>query len=282
MVGIFTELFINFWFGCLYLLAATSLGLIKGYNHKPRLRPAEQWNQVTPDEFNKVIQKQKQMEKWDLDLFDASNPIGKFSMDFLMLAGVGCYFWGSLTQNISFAYYLPVNIGILLAPHWLIGTREYLKKDELIIKNKLLQKMLEYLSAPTDFQVLPMMSTSKSEKGGDVPMDVRLMIRALNAPKEFLGLQIQVSINNVQGTSYPYLYCALVVQKDSPIINKSIIDSFNQGKVILEKQTSDDVEVLVIRQKTTKTSGYHTDVKASRRVIDAGLDLTRKFLEKGE
>ena len=50
---------------------------------------------------------------------------------------------------------------------------------------------------------------------GKYPVDARLMLRpAREDATGFLGVQVQVALNNVQGTDYPYLY-AVVLGKDA-------------------------------------------------------------------
>lgn len=278
-VGIFVELFFNFWMGCLLLGTGTALSLIKGYHPKPRLQGREKWNQVTPDEFQKVLNKQKQINRWDIDFFDSSNWLGLGSMIFLIILGILCFFTGEMIANEALRLYIPFNCGVLLLPHWLFGSREYLKKDQLMIKIKFLQKILNKLKTPDDVQTLPMMSTRKTQQDQDVPMDVRLMIRALAGPPTFLGLQVQISINTVQGHAYPYLYCVLIAKPESDLFKETIIKKFHHKKIILEKNNSHDVDVLVIRQLTSKTSGYHTNPRAALRVIDASLDLLEMVLD---
>ena len=142
---------------------------------------------------------------------------------------------------------------------------------------------MEILSAPSDVQVLPMLSTLETNEGKRVPEDARLMLKFLNAPANFLGVQVQLSINNVQGTDYPYLYCVVLAKKEEKLFAKKakMIESTitSVDNVTSETQVSEDVDVLVIRQFTTKTSGYHTDLNACKNIVNLSVDLTRKLIK---
>ena len=150
----------------------------------------------------------------------------------------------------------------------------------LIIKINLLEKMMAILSQPSDIQVLLMLSTNDVKGGGRIPMDARLLIRFLNAPDYFLGMQIQISMNSVQGTFYPYLYCVLIAKREMTLFEKGT-QWIHQtpSKIVFEKKRLEDVEVLVIHQKTTRNSGYHTNLKAADRIVQTSLDLARKLLK---
>jgi hypothetical protein len=48
--------------------------------------------------------------------------------------------------------------------------------------------------------------------------------------------------------------------------------------VIVETETKDGVDVVVIRQRTTRTSGYHTKVPASRAILETAVGAARAFV----
>ena len=222
LAGLVIQLLLNFWLGLFVLFIGNCFSLIKGYRSKPVVKTGtEKWNQVTPDEFNKVILKQKQLKRWDLDAFDITNWLGVLT---LILFGVFTLFMGVIAgslANIEATGYVFMNAAAIFLPYWFSGTRSFLKKDRLIVKINLLQKMMVKLAAPTEIQVLPMLETPTTDEGGLAPSDARLMIRFLNAPETFLGAQIQISINSVQGKDYPYLYCVLIAKQGSPFFEKA-------------------------------------------------------------
>jgi len=282
--GFLVEIFANFWIGLIIIAIGNSISFIKGFKPKSYMRGTVGWNQVTPDEFDKVVKKNNEIKHWDSDLFDFTNPHGA-ALFFIILVPAGLFFFFFKDTHLArYAWYLIANVIVILLPHWLFGTREYLKKDALIIKIKALKRIINLLEAPSYVQVLPMLAVKKSEKG-EMPTDARLMARLVNAPDHFLGMQIQVSINDVQGKSYPYLYCVLIAREGHNYfkdINDSLIEKISDEiptNLVMSKKKENDVDVLVIRQKTTKKSGYHTNKKHAKAVVLGTLQIARKLLE---
>ena len=68
-------------------------------------------------------------------------------------------------------------------------------------------------AAGKDFDLVPLLALREGRRG-HYPVDARLMARpAREDASGFLGVQVQVAMNNVQGTDYPYLY-AVILGKD--------------------------------------------------------------------
>jgi hypothetical protein len=281
IAGFIIQLILNFWAGFILLFIGTALSLIKGYASKPVIkREEEKWAQVTPDEYKKVKAKQEQLKKWDLDLFDITNPLG--AAGFIIVAAVCFGVWVKLffMGYDRLAIFWGWDCFIIFVPHWVTGVRSFLRKDQLIIKINLLEHIMNFLSAPSDVQVLPMLSTKETAEGGRVPIDVRLMVRFLNPPEYFLGLQIQVSINSVQGKDFPYLYCVVIAKQEAGIFRKNQdVVKCHFSNLTLEESESDGVDVLVIRQRTTRSSGYYTNLKASQYIVNCALDIVRNLLK---
>jgi hypothetical protein len=107
-------------------------------------------------------------------------------------------------------------------------------------------------------------------------------LRFVNAPDYFLGVQVQISINSVEGRDYPYLYCVIIAKQEANIFNKKhdIIYSLQPNWITFEETVSEGVDVLVIRQYTTKTSGYYTNAKASNAIVNTAIAAARKLVEK--
>ena len=106
--------------------------------------------------------------------------------------------------------------------------------------------------------MLPQMQVRTSGQG-EMPCDAKLVLRLDALGDAFLGLQVQVVLNNVQGSDYPYLYCVLVARPQLHILEPNAIATPPKGIVVEPKhQEADNVDIVVIRQETTKTKGYHT------------------------
>ena len=111
---------------------------------------------------------------------------------------------------------------------------------------------------------------TKGDEGESVPIDARFSIRLPNYPEGLYGLQAQINLNVVQGASYPYFYCVLAAKPGfglSRYKEKIKLD----GKIICEYQEDSKAEVLVIRQYTTKKSGYHTKAHRCAQILMVAL-----------
>lgn len=295
--GLGLQLTAGFWIGYPLLLLGLLLGVNSGYDAAPRVIGAETWERVTPDEYEKIKLKAGQLKAWDDDLFDWTSGWGLFG---LAATGGGCalgYFMLASAWGFPDGYwvYFALDVIPVFLPLWFMGTREYLKKDRLIIKIEMFQRVLAALSSPSDVQVQPMLALCATEAGGKTPEDARLMIKLLGAPKDFYGLQAQLSINSVQGRDFPYLYCVLIAKKGSGLFkgweefrvepDTSLLSGLlgfllnrGAGKLTYEPDAPGDVEIIVIRQATTRTSGYFTPPEAALAVVDASLKMARGLL----
>jgi hypothetical protein len=120
----------------------------------------------------------------------------------------------------------------------------------------------------------------QGEEGSRIPTDARVFLRFPDGPDDFLGLQFQVSINDVQGTKYPYLYAVLVAKESFGLLaHVPTVEDLADGLTV-ETTREDDVDVIVIRQHTTKKSGYHTNRGAVARIARAALVSANHILGK--
>ena len=165
---------------------------------------------------------------------------------------------------------------MLLGPHWVTGVRRILTNDPLVVK-------IRHLLAIMDFwqqvrvegeEMIPQMQV-RSGRDGEIPCDAKLILRIPAVGDDFLGLQTQVVLNRVQGRDYPYLYCVLVAREPLELHRRLRPDP--PGGVLAEPKTEDDVDILVIRNRTSKTSGYHTNPAKCRTIFACALAEARKL-----
>jgi len=103
------------------------------------------------------------------------------------------------------------------------------------------------------------------------------VVTVADAPASFLGVQVQVSINSVQGRSFPYAYAVIVARPEFGGWNRpGVLEA--PSRIVVERKKEGDVLIAVVRQQTTKQSGYHTDLRAARRLLDFTLCELRKML----
>ncbi|HNT97737.1 MAG TPA: hypothetical protein PKK31_05670 [Elusimicrobiales bacterium] len=291
--GLAVQLLFSFWTGLVLLALASLLGIVNGYDAVPDLKYGVEWARVTPDEYLKVRVRAEALKSWDRDAFDFSNPAGLAVLAAVAVAGLAAYFLLAVKMALPEAFwvYPALDAAVMLLPLWLTGVREYLKRDKLLIKIKQLQEMTRRLEEPSDVQVYPMLGLRSTTKGGKVPDDARLMVKLVGAPEEFMGLQVQLSINSVKGTDYPYLYCVIIAKKGS-----GFFDGFERHKApedasamsglfkliglagygpVYEPSPSEEVDVLVIRQRADRNGGYSTDPKQAWKIVSSALDMAR-------
>ncbi len=109
------------------------------------------------------------------------------------------------------------------------------------------------------------------------PDNFKLVAEYSETPEGFHGVQAQVVINRVQGKGYPYFYACIVADEGLKLFNRAQPDEPLPEEVIREEQTEDGVDVIVIRQRTTRTSGYHTKPARSVEILKHALAVARAF-----
>jgi hypothetical protein len=85
---------------------------------------------------------------------------------------------------------------------------------------------------------------------------------------------MQISINSVQGRDFPYFYCVLVAKEEFGALR---VGPPPKG-IEVEPGHDAGVQVVVMRQATTKNAGYHTDPEAARRILAFALGEARRVL----
>ncbi len=268
--------------GVPFLIAAVSLILAKGYDSRVRLKTLQidpNWTQVTMDQIRELDQLRKKNRQWDKDALDISNPMGFFT--FILIGGAAAMFavgMGIVAQDPNITVILLTDTIILLVPVFFTGMKFILKQPALAIKVDLMLKLATFFDSikkPAE-EFVPSMMLAQSKDAKSVPSDVKFSIRIPGLPSELYGLQAQININMVQGHSYPYFYC-VIVSKSGFGLSKYPDRISLDANIICEYQQDDDAEVLIIRQHTTKKSGYHTQLPVCQRILTIALNAVREI-----
>ena len=108
------------------------------------------------------------------------------------------------------------------------------------------------------------------------PVDARLMARPAHEDASgFIGLQVQVSLNNVRGTDYPYLY-AVILGKEAFAFPGGPRSTHERGvSLVLEDGRSAGVRYRVVRQYADKSGGWHTGPDEVRGIVAAAVEKAR-------
>ncbi|MBN1296413.1 hypothetical protein JXA80_06510 [bacterium] len=271
------------WPGIPFLIMSVGLILVKGYDSRARLKhfsPDTNWTAVDTGQLDQIESLRKQSQKWDSDALDITNTKG--CMVFLLMAGIIAgltVLTAMLTQDLMITAIVPIDAAIYLLPLWFTGMRFILTQPNLIIKVRLIKKLsAQFESIRKDNETfVPALMLTRDSTGNSVPIDARFTIRMDPASPGFYGLQAQININLVQGHSYPYFYCVLAAKPGFGLNQYAPLIPQND-KIICEYQEDRQAEVLVIRQFTTKTSGYHTKDDRCWEIMWMAVQGTRSIL----
>ncbi len=283
VLGIVLQWYSNEIFaGVIPLLLGNALLLVRGYDNRVDFKaydPGEQWQRVDASRLSELKKLDKEMQRWDRSYLDITNWRGVLT--FVLLGFFLWVFYLGLSENpqkYGILAAIPIDMAILFLPHWFTGTRQILRMPGLLIKAETLENVLAQAKQiqPDDAQNVLMLLAGKDEK---LPRDIKIKLQPEDAPPEFLGLYGQVVINAVQGKSYPYFYMVLVA-KPGLALKDLAHDLKLPPKTVAEYKEKDGVHILVLRQYTTKKSGYHTNGKMVLALLQLGMDAMHKLLGK--
>jgi hypothetical protein len=274
----------SFLSGALLLLAGSVLLCVQGYHNRVesgRFSPDSDWENVDMQRLHELQELDRKILRWNRSAMDVTNTLGVITL--IVLAAPTAYAIFHYLEY-GFAPYAPgirillFNALVLLGPHWITGTRRILRLPKMMVKVEALEALLASARREIDEdQVTVMMLLRGAAK---IPEDVKLRVRIPDAPEEFLGMYVQMVTNDVKGTSYPYAYVVLVA-KEGYGLEEATRDIALPKGVIKESKVENDVEVLVIRQHTTKTSGYHTKPAVAAKIFNAGLAMAKAAVGSG-
>ncbi len=280
LAGFITQYYmLNILPGIILVLAGNILLLVKGYDNRIKLdsfKPDAEWVKTDASQFTEIELMNKKIKRWDKSALELSST-------------PGCLiFFGVIALLIIFIVISPfprnimliicATIVVLIVPHWFTGIKQISTTPELLTKIKLFRKLLSYTQKELEQESINfLMLVNEKNK---FPTDVKMKINVKDQPEDFLGYYAQISMNNVQGTQYPYFYVVLVAKEKSKLLSKYFHSIEIPDNIVKEFETEGDIEIAVIRQKTTKNSGYHTNDKAVINIFETGLTAMRMVLNR--
>ncbi|MHC4598845.1 MAG: hypothetical protein ACYS47_07565 [Planctomycetota bacterium] len=282
-------LFLPWVLGGVMILVGGALLAPRGLSNAPsEMRGEGEWKEVTPEEIQRVVEISRRSKAWGKSYLDGNTVPGILS--FLVVASAALVFAivaGGIQRvgGLSFLF-APVkgqlllvfllDVGLLCLPLWFFGLKRRYVPAELLLKIEALENIRHRLAVYPlpDWRLKILLEFTPAGKG-KMPTDARLTLQPLDGPDDFIGLQVQVSVNHVQGTGYPYLYAVVLARESFGLFDAEFPAA---PKEVLERETSEDVDVVVVRQRTTKNSGYHTKRKDQVRVFEVAVALAESAL----
>lgn len=268
---------LGIFLGALLLLTATLLSLVKGYTNRPSdMKGSREWRGAERENLAKIVTIGGKIKSWDQSALDVTCALGCFCFLAAGAVVLGVFLFLCAWGHELLAQVWLLDACVLLAPHWVTGVRTVLTNAPLTIKAQLLLQVMDrwQATALAGEKMLPQMEVLCTPEG-QLPQDAKLVLQMDHLGQDFLGLQVQVVINNVQGSDYPYLYCVLVARPKLGLHRQ--LQPKPPSKIVAESKAQEDVQILIIRQHTTKTSGYHTDSDTALQIFGYALSEARKL-----
>lgn len=254
----------------------------------------EIWVPTDEDWFERIERLERRASRWDTNPWDLSNVLGCAVLAAALLVLAGALVPAARWLGFDTAWRLGVAVGVLLVPLWLSGLRTVWQPSELRLKGEALEiarHTVETLDPGGELDRVPMLALREGRRG-KYPVDARLMLRPKAGPgaegaadaSGFLGVQIQVALNNVQGKDYPYLYAVVLGKEEQgfrlPTEVREHRDPKYSVRFVLERSLNEGVRVLVVRQHADRRGGWHTKPEHIREIVEVAFAVGRRAWEE--
>jgi hypothetical protein len=266
--------------GILLVLAGNLFLLVCGYNNNAeyaKFSPSLEWRPATIEKVREIRELDRKMKQWDRSFLDITNVSGRSIFILIVIALAALFFLAVGTEQTALLI-VTVNAGVLLLPHWITGVRRILTRPRLMLKIDALLKLLDSVEPEIADDKLELSLLMERRGNGEIPSDVRFRYVPKGAGPGFLGLQGQMAVNEVQGTSYIYFY-VVAIAKEGYGLSRRLGDWQVPPGLVLEPSSSGGVEVLVLRRRTTKKSGYSTDAHQISSIFHYGRIMARRVID---
>jgi hypothetical protein len=273
---IIQALIFRVWPGALLVLCGSLLLCVRGYHHRVEsghFSPQAAWENADVSCLSELQEMEQKILDWNRSFMDVTNLPGVVTL-FLVVAPAGYIF----SQYLLFDFILvptvfeilAFDLVFLLVPHWLTGLRRALRLPKLMVKVEALNALIQDAQNVLDTDQMTVMLLRQGSS--QVPLDIKLKIRKPGSREDFYGVFVQVVTNDVNGTSFPYVYAVLAARPGYGLDKVQVRGGSPEG-VITEYAQKNEVETLVVRQQTTKKGGYHTKPPDAARILCFAIQL---------
>jgi hypothetical protein len=238
----------------------------------------EVWAPAEDDWLDRVTDLERRGERWDTTPWDLSNRVGCLALAGALLLFATAAFLAGVLFGGDVLLKLAVAGPLLFAPLWLNGLRTTWNPSELRKKGDALavaRAALEEIGGK-DFELVPLLALREGRRG-KYPVDARLMARpAREDASGFLGVQVQVAMNNVRGTDYPYLYAVVLGKGGFRFPKEASRQREEVVSLVVEAGEGEGVVYRVVRQHADRSGGWHTEAHHIRGIVAAALRRARE------
>ncbi len=275
----------NFWSGSVLLFLASLLMSHKGIDlraHPERFNHHTEWKNSTRSQIEELLTMYRKMKIWDRSGYEVSSCAGGLFFVLLLAAGFTIMIAG-IEENDLMMIFSGGNLLMLMTPQYFSGFRKYDAGARVILyARECLQAatMIEEMQ-PGKIKVSFLTLLAK-KANSDIfyPKEVKLKMTTDDAPESFMGAYGQLSVNKVGSNEYPYFYTVLIFKPEFELERKMHGIQLRNDVMIKEFSSENGVDVLVLRQRTTRTSGYHTNAKAVRGILATTFDVYEQLTKK--
>jgi hypothetical protein len=249
---------------------------LKGVSIKQESATLFKWEEVTPEKVTGVYNHCLKLKR-----FQGTN-VGCVIM--MVIIFIGFIFVGPIIGVLSTVltamfplFAAIVDTLILFVGLVVTGNRSAWIPAGLMQKTEIVKRLLERPALKNDpaLSMVPLLEIGTSKKGS-FPRDARIMMRFKDAPNDFIGIQAQVSINTVKSTAYPYFYVVVIAKPGFKLLEK--VTDPGLKNITVETEETGEVDVVIIRQTTTKTSGYHTNTIVQDFILENSIKIVKSLI----
>jgi hypothetical protein len=293
------------------------LGAVGSASNDPGSALKYEWKNVTVEEFEQAAALLEKTRRWKrgLGAFSAGSCAGSAVLGTVIvgLALVTAVIYSVADQSVdsqallspvarggSLAVLFAIDSMTLMVPLWFFGRIKAWEPPDLRLRIEQLMHIYNSASANLHLQWQPSLRLALTPEG-PVPSECRLMAKFVDADADFLGIQVQTSINPVQGRSYPYTYCVLIARPPFQLQEKAkrfiqlpppggfpagwLADSNEKKETkfaryedkLIELKSEGEVDIAVVRQNT-KGTGYKTSPRQAMAVFSMAYRLAAEVL----
>lgn len=257
--------------GFLLVVAAAVLMLAKSYKNKPGDLGFEDWKPVSFAEFQRIRTNLERSKKSTLPVYYRRAGVAVFIVPALLLLFISAFF--SVVRGGSRLPTIVINCLVLAVPLFVSGLVKLWIPKELSMKVALFYP-LSLDDKGDDITATPYLRFDRDKEKREIPEDVRFMIEMRRNPEDFVGIQLQIAVNNGPNGAVPYMYAVYLCRGKDETYRK--IAKMDFAPYIKETGGDEEYGTIVIRQRTSG-GGYQTTPDQCERLYGSVVDRLREI-----